>query len=112
MLYGSKDLYSWEYLHPLCVGDKHDTTTIWNGTVWEVPQFFPLGDKHVLTFTAWDDEQLYSAYFTGRYRDHRFIPDAVHKLDFGDRHFCAPHSIIDSRGRRILWGWIGEGRTD
>ncbi len=111
LLYRSKNLYSWEYLHPLCVGDKHDTTTIWTGTVWEVPQFFPLGDKHVLTFTAWDDEQLYSGYFTGRYRDHRFIPDAVHKLDFGDRYFCAPHSTIDSQGRRILWGWIGEGRT-
>ena len=110
LLYRSKDLYSWEYLQPLCIGDKHDTTPIWNGTVWEVPQFFALGDKHVLTITAWDNEQLYSAYFTGSYRDHRFVPDAVHKLDFGDRHFCAPHSTTDSQGRRILWGWIGEGR--
>ena len=111
LLYRSKDLYDWEYLHPLCVDDKHDTTTVWTGSVWEVPQFFALGDKHVLTITAWDNEQLYSVYFTGSYRDHRFVPDAIHKLDFGDRYFCAPHSIMDSQGRRIMWGWIGEGRA-
>ena len=27
LLYRSKDLISWEYLNPLCVGDKHDTTS-------------------------------------------------------------------------------------
>ncbi len=111
LLYRSKDLLGWEYLHPLCISDMHNAAPVWTGTVWEVPQFFPLSDKHILTFTAWDNEQLYSAYFTGSYRDHRFFPDTVHKLDYGDRHFCAPHSIIDSQGRRILWGWIGEGRT-
>jgi beta-fructofuranosidase len=111
LLYESRDLYSWEYLHPLCIGDIHDTTNVWTGSVWEVPQFFPLGDKHVLTITAWDNEQLYSVYFTGNYRNHRFIPETVNKLDFGDRHFCAPHSTTDSQGRRILWGWIGESRA-
>lgn len=111
LLYRSQDLLDWEYLHPLCVGDMHDSAPVWTGTVWEVPQLFPLGDKHVLTFTAWDKEQLYSAFSIGNYRDQRFFPDAVHKLDYGDRHFCAPHSIVDSKGRRILWGWIGEGRT-
>ncbi len=111
LLYRSSDLLSWEYLHPLCVGDKHDAAYEWTGSVWEVPQFFPLGDKHVLIFTAWDGEQLYTVYFSGRYRDHRFHPEAVHKLDYGDRHFCAPYVMSDSQGRRILWGWIGEGRS-
>lgn len=111
LLYRSSDLISWEYLHPLCVGDKHDTRHIWTGSVWEVPQFFPLGDKHVLIFTAWEGEQLYTVYMTGEYRDHRFTPDLVRKLDYGDRHYCAPYTMIDSQGRRILWGWIGEGRA-
>ena len=111
LLYRSSDLISWEYLQTLCVGDLYDTADVWTGSVWEVPQFFSLGDKHVLIFTAWDKEQLYTVYFTGRYRDHHFVPDAVHKLDFGDRHFCAPYTMSDSQGRRILWGWIGEGRT-
>lgn len=111
LLYRSCDLIRWEYLHPLCVGDKNETSDVWTGTVWEVPQFFALGDKHVLIFTAWDKEQLYTVYFTGSYRDRRFIPEVMHKLDFGDRHFCAPYTMTDSQGRRILWGWIGEDRT-
>lgn len=111
LLYRSSDLISWEYLHPLCVGDKHDASDVWTGSVWEVPQFFALGDKHVLIFTAWDEEQLYTVYSTGRYRDRRFVPEATRKLDFGDRHFCAPYTMTDSQGHRILWGWIGEDRT-
>ena len=113
LLYRSKDLYGWEYMHPLCVGDKHETSTLWTGSVWEVPQFFRLGDKYVLIVTVWDNDQtLYSAYFTGSYRDHHFIPEAVHKLDFGNQHFCAPHTMIDSQGLPIMWGWIGESRSN
>ncbi len=111
LLYRSKDLLSWEYLQPLCVGDMHDSAPVWTGTVWEVPQFFPLGDKHVLLVTVWDTDPLYSIYFTGSYHEHRFVPDAVRKLDYGDRHFYAAHAMKDSRGRRIMWGFSGEDRS-
>ncbi|MCY4019107.1 MAG: glycoside hydrolase family 32 protein [Chloroflexi bacterium] len=111
LLYRSKDLLSWEYLQPLCIGDMHDSAPVWTGTVWEVPQFFPLGDKHVLLVTVWDADPLYSIYFTGSYHGHRFVPDAVRKLDYGDRHFYAAHSMEDSQGRRIMWGFSGEART-
>ena len=110
LLYQSDDLHQWEFLHPLCDSDKLESAALWTGAVWEVPQFFPLGDKHIMTITAWDKEQLYSAYFVGSYHDRRFYPDAVYKLDYGDRHFCAPHSLRDTAGRRILWGWIDESR--
>lgn len=111
LLYRSKDLVSWEYLNPLCVGDKHNTSTIWTGSVWEVPQLLCLGDKHVLIATVWENDPLYSVYFTGTYRNHRFVPEMVNKLDYGDRHFYAAHTTIDSQGRHIMWGFIGEGRS-
>ena len=111
LLYRSSDLISWEYLHPLCIGDMLAVGDVWTGSVWEVPQFFALGDKHVLIFTAWEKEQLYTVYCTGRYRERRFFAEAVHKLDYGDRHFCAPYTMADSQNRRILWGWIGEDRA-
>ena len=111
LLYKSPDLRRWQYLHPLCVGDSRDRSGLWTGLVWEVPQFFRLGDRHVLLFTAWDEDPLYAAYFTGLYQEGRFVPQALHKLDYGDEHFRAAHSMLDSRGRRIVWGWIGEGRS-
>ena len=40
-----------------------------------------------------------------------FIPETVQKLDFGDRHYYAAHTILDSQGRHIMWGFIGEGRS-
>ena len=47
----------------------------------------------------------------GSYRDHQLMPDVEHKLDYGDRHFYAPQSFTDAQGRRIIFGWVQEGRS-
>ena len=87
-------------------------TPIWTGSMWECPDFFALGGRHVLIVSVWDHEQLhYSAALVGRYRDHQFIPEVEHKLDYGDRHFYAPQSFTDAQGRRISVGWVQEGRS-
>jgi beta-fructofuranosidase len=112
LLYRSRDLRSWEYLHPLCIGDLHQSTSIWTGSMWECPDFFQLGDRHVLIISVWDQDNLhYSAAMVGSYRDHRLFPDVEHKLDYGDRHFYAPQSFTDAQGRRIIFGWVQEGRS-
>ena len=59
LLYRSPDLRTWEYLHPLCTGDKRRTEPVWTGSMWECPDFFRLGDRHVLIVSVWDQEQLY-----------------------------------------------------
>jgi beta-fructofuranosidase len=111
LLYRSDDLREWKYLHPLCVGDVHSHTPVWTGAMWECPDFFALGDRHALVISNWDKEQLhYSVAIVGSYRNHQLIPDVLHKLDYGDRHFYAPQSFTDAQGRRIIFGWIYEGR--
>jgi beta-fructofuranosidase len=111
LLYCSSDLRSWEYLHPLLIGDQHRFAPIWTGSMWECPDFFALSGRHVLTISVWDKEQLhYSAAMVGSYRDHQLIPEAEHKLDYGDRYFYAPQSFTDALGRRIMFGWVQEGR--
>ncbi len=42
----------------------------------------------------------------------RFEPRALHRLDLGGRFFYAPQSIRDEAGRRLMFGWMQEGRTD
>jgi beta-fructofuranosidase len=112
LLYRSPNLRSWEYLHPLLIGDQRRDTPIWTGTMWECPDFFALGDRHVLIASIWDHNHLhYSVAFVGSYRDRRLVPDVEHKLDYGDRHFYAPQSFTDSQGRRIIFGWLHEGRS-
>jgi beta-fructofuranosidase len=104
LLYRSPDLINWEYLHPLCIGNKDET-----GTMWECPDFFPLGDKHVLTISSIPHGLVY--YFIGSYQNFTFTPEQQGVLD-ASMHFYAPQSFRDEQGRRILFGWLREGRND
>jgi len=112
LLYRSPDLVHWEYLNPILVGDEDQAGPMWTGTMWECPDFFFLGDKHVLVVSAHASRPLYTAYFVGTYADHRFTPRILGKLDFGDMLFYAPQTFLDDKGRRIMFGWIKEGRSD
>lgn len=110
LLYRSPDLVHWEYLHPLHVGSEEDP--IWTGTMWECPDFFPLGDKHVLVVSVYHEGSLfYAAYFTGTYTDRNFTPESQGIVDHGGC-FYAPQSMTDDRGRRIMLGWLREGRDE
>lgn len=112
LLYRSDDLYQWEYLHPLLVGDQQRSSPLWTGSMWECPDFFALADRHVLIVSTWDPDRLhYSAAFVGHYADQQLVPEIEHKLDYGDRHFYAPQSFSDDQGRRIMFGWVQEGRS-
>ncbi|GER92207.1 glycosyl hydrolase family 32 [Dictyobacter vulcani] len=104
LLYRSPDLISWEYVQPLCVGNKAET-----GTMWECPDFFPLGTKYVLIVSSIPDGHVY--YFVGSYQDLAFLPETWGLLDTST-HFYAPQSIRDDQGRRLLFGWLREGRSD
>jgi beta-fructofuranosidase len=112
LLYRSPDLVHWEYLNPILVGDEDQAGPIWTGTMWECPDFFSLGDRHVLVVSAHERRPLYTVYFVGTYADHRFPPKVLGKLDFGDTLFYAPQTFLDDKGRRIMFGWINEGRSD
>jgi beta-fructofuranosidase len=102
LLYRSRDLMDWEYLHPLCEGVAAET-----GDMWECPDFFALGDRHVLLISALG-EQLY---FIGHYDDatHHFEPESDGRIGGGVCYYAAK-SFVDGDGRRILWGWLRERR--
>ncbi len=104
LLYRSTDLLQWEYMHPLHIGDKSTTEEI-----WECPDFFPLGNRYVLVVSAL--QLARTLYFIGTYNDHRFTPELQGTLDAGS-HFYAPQTLRDDKGRRIMWGWLREGRSN
>jgi beta-fructofuranosidase len=114
-LYQSTDLIHWDYLHPLLVGDRDQMEPFWTGTTWECPDLFPLGDKHVLVLSLRDmdsDVGLYTAYFMGTYADHKFTPETLKLFDYGDVCFYAPQTFLDKQSRRVMFGWIAEGRSN
>lgn len=102
LLYKSKDLAQWDYVRPAHVGNADET-----GTMWECPNFFPLGSKHVLIVSTLGR----AIYFVGTWRNGRFTPQLQGELDQGGS-FYAPQVFRDNAGRRIMFGWLRERRSN
>jgi beta-fructofuranosidase len=105
LLYRSKDLRTWEYLH-VFAERKPSFEAYMPWDVWECPEFFALGDRHVLIFSTmgkafWQCGQLDEEKMV-------FHPERQGILDYGG--FYAPKTQLDAHGKRILWGWIQEAR--
>jgi beta-fructofuranosidase len=114
LLYRSKnveDAKSWEYLHKLTSGKwngKKTANPCDDGEMWECPDFFALDGGHVLIYSTlgkviWESGKLDIATM-------KFEKQKTGELDLGA--FYAPKTQLDAQGRRILWGWIQEKRTD
>ncbi len=111
LLYRSRDLRNWEYLHELFSGpwtEKQSINPVDSGEMWECPDFFPLGKKHVLLYSTagsvlWESGELNA-------RDFRFHSERRGILDHGA--YYAQKTQLDAHGNRILWGWIPEKRPD
>jgi beta-fructofuranosidase len=104
LLYRSADLNRWEYLGPL-LADEGGLPS----KVWECPAFFPLGDRHVLIVSV--TSRAYVLYFIGRFDGRTFQPEVCRRLDYG-RYFFAPQTLLDDAGRRVMIGWVWEGRSE
>ncbi len=102
-LYRSADLRRWEYVGPLLTGDPATT-----GTMWECPDFFSLGGRQVLVISPVPLKR--SLYMVGDYAGDHFVPSHQGEVD-GGGHFYAPQTLRDDRGRRLMWGWLWEGRS-
>jgi beta-fructofuranosidase len=109
LLYSSPDLRNWTYLHPLIEGPfsgKQSSNPVDTGDMWECPDFFPMGDKHVLLISTMGKVH----WKVGAYANQRFTPEKEGVVDWGS--YYAAKSMLDRNGNRILWGWIPETRPD
>jgi len=111
LLYRSKDLRNWEPLHELTIGhwtEKQSINAVESGEMWECPDFFPLGKKHVLLYSTagsvvWESGELDP-------KQLKFHSERRGILDHGA--YYAQKTQLDAHGNRILWGWIPEKRSD
>jgi beta-fructofuranosidase len=114
LLYSSPDLRHWTYLHPLFEAaptteksvNDNSVNPVDTGEMWECPDFFPLGDKHVLLISTMGKVR----WKVGTYTNRRFTPEKEGVVDWGA--YYAAKTMLDAEGNRILWGWITETRPD
>ncbi len=111
LLYTSKDGRDWTYLHPLAQGSWNgggQVNPVATGEMWECPDFFPLDGKHVLLYSTegnvfWEVGELEKT-------EMKFHMQTRGLLDHGA--YYAMKSMIDAKGRRLLWGWVQEKRPN
>jgi beta-fructofuranosidase len=109
LLYSSPDLRRWTYLHPLIEGSSGkgvSVNPVDSGEMWECPDFFPIGNKHVLLISTMGKVR----WKVGTYANRRFTAEKEGVVDWGA--YYAAKTMLDGEGNRILWGWITETRTD
>lgn len=110
LLYKSTDLYNWE-LHSIPAGEDENM-----GYMWECPDIFKLDGKDILMFSpqgidakGYKYNNVYqSGYSVGSFSDNK-KKLKLGKFDEIDRgfDFYAPQTFEDSKGRRIVIGWMG-----
>lgn len=105
-LFVSDDLIHWEYLHPFYQSDRKWTQEDEDNMC---PDFFPLGDRHMLLFIS---HNRGCQYYIGHYSDDRFCPETHGRMTWVDNAFFAPESLLDGQGRRIMWAWVRDGREE
>lgn len=103
-LFRSKDLSAWTYVGPFYKSERRWTG---EGEDCACPDFFPIGDRHMLlmhTHRPYGQCQ----YYIGRYEKERFLPETHGRMSWPGGQICAPETLLDDKGRRIFWGWIRE----
>jgi beta-fructofuranosidase len=109
LLYKSKDLRSWEFVHVLAgrnanMDHSFEPYNPWE--VWECPELFALDGKHVLIFSTQGRAYWQSGVLDPQ--SMQFHAERAGLLDYGS--YYAPKTQLDKSGKRILWGWIQEAR--
>jgi beta-fructofuranosidase len=105
-LFQSSDLISWEFK-----GRLYDPNPEWTepGEDCACPDFFLLGDSHVLLCIS---HTRGCRYYVGKYQDAAFIPEYHRRMNWPGGTLFAPESMLDAQGRRIFWAWVLDRRSD
>ena len=109
-LYRSADLRAWRFDRVLA-----GAQTAHQGYMWECPDFFPLGEQHLLLFSPQGlaaqgyryRNRFQSGYLLGHWRpDGDFtVTQPFCELDAG-HDFYAPQTFTAADGRRLLFAWM------
>ncbi|MDG3007961.1 GH32 C-terminal domain-containing protein [Paludisphaera mucosa] len=102
----SKDLVSWAPVGPFF--DHPDLSWTTEGEDCSCPDFFKIGGKRALLCIS---HKVGGRIYIGRYENDRFFPEKHVRMNWPGGQFFAPESLLDDKGRRIIWAWVTDPRT-
>jgi beta-fructofuranosidase len=104
-IFTAKNLDDWKYKGPFMtrempdVDDEHEDVSC--------PDFFKLGNKHALLCIS--HERGARIYF-GEWKNDQFHPEKHQRMNWSGGTCFAPESMLDDKGRRIMWAWVLDRR--
>jgi len=104
-LFKGPDIARLQFVRPFLPDDRWSQP----GEDVSCPDFFSLGNKHVLLCIS---HMRGARYFLGRWENEHFIPEAHERMNWPGGMFFAPETLLDNKGRRILWAWCMDERPD
>jgi len=105
-LFKSPDMVHWTYLRPFYQSDRRWTELAEDCAV---PDFFPLGNKHMLLFCS---HLQCTQYYLGSYRGDHFRPQTHARMSWAGGLLGGGITMRDGKGRRLYFDWIREARTE
>lgn len=109
VLFESTDLREWRYVSVLADNQGK------YGRMWECPDFFSLGQKHILLVSPQDMQADGAEFHNGNQaaaligsydrKNHCLLEDQIISLDYGT-DFYAPQTLETEDGRRIMIAWM------
>jgi beta-fructofuranosidase len=106
----SADLREWSFVgvaaESASYGEGHPGH---DGTMWECPDLFPLGDRFVLMTYPMHVTDASTIVEVGTFDPvtGRFVAESRRAFDVGENGAC--QTMVDSTGRRIVIGWMHHG---
>lgn len=103
-LFKSSNLADWEF-----VGPFYRPRPEWTEPEEDcaVPDFFPLGDRHMLLFNS----HLHGTqYYLGRLNGNRFEPEIHGRMSWPGGQLGGERTLLDGQNRRIFFDWVRELR--
>ena len=99
-------LAQWQYVGPFMTRDMPDVDDFEDVSC---PDFFKLGDKHMLLCIS---HARGCRYYLGTWKDERFHPEIHRRMNWPGGTCFAPESLVDNEGRRIMWAWVLDRRPN
>ena len=104
-VFSSKDMIQWKFLHRFL---NADLPGVDSDEDISCPDFFPLGNKHMLLCIS---HKRGCRYYLGRWENETFYPETHARMNWPGGTCFAPESLLDDKGRRIMWAWVLDRRS-
>jgi sucrose-6-phosphate hydrolase SacC (GH32 family) len=93
------NLDDWEYVGPLMSHEMPDV----DGEDVSCPDLFELDGRHALLCIS---HTRGARIYLGEWKDSQFHPEVHQRMNFPGGTCFAPESLLDDKGRRIMWAWV------